>query len=96
MVFAELSEKNAILQQDLEKLIHRSERSGAAFEFRVVTLVEANIEIPFITGWAILIITDGRKTGEGIGLGTGVPAYLDQGQSPAKWLVFRDDSEVLS
>lgn len=35
-------------------------------------------------------VTDGRKTGEGAGLGTGVPAYF----SAASWRVFFDDTAV--
>jgi len=34
--------------------------------------------------------TNGRKSGEGAGAGTGVPVYYSAG----KWRVYRDDSEV--
>jgi hypothetical protein len=40
----------------------------------------------------VALVTDGRKTGEGAGVGTGVPAYWSNGA----WRVFFDDSAVLT
>lgn len=40
---------------------------------------------------AIAYASNGRKSGEGAGAGTGVPVYYSAG----KWRVYRDDSEVL-
>lgn len=41
---------------------------------------------------AEMFATDGRKVGEGIGAGTGVPVYWDP--SSTSWLVFSDDTQV--
>jgi len=38
-----------------------------------------------------LFVSDGRKLGEGVGLGTGVPVYDDGG---ASWRRFSDDTVV--
>ena len=88
--------KDSVKQSDrrIDTLEQNTETSGSAFQLRELTLSEANTEIPDITGWAYAIITDGRKNGEGAGFGTGCPAYLDQGQTPAVWLRFSDDSAV--
>jgi hypothetical protein len=43
-------------------------------------------------GSRIAYATNGRKSGEGAGAGTGVPVYYSAG----KWRVYRDDSEVLA
>lgn len=39
---------------------------------------------------SIIYVTDGRKTGESAGSGTGVPAYYSNGQ----WLTFSGDVAV--
>lgn len=40
----------------------------------------------------IAYATNGRKTGEGAGAGTGVPVYYSNG----KWRVFYNDSQVVA
>lgn len=80
---------------DFEQLKLDSETAGFAQELRQTTFSEANTEKTSITGVALLWISDGRKDGEGAGLGTGVVAVLDQGQSPAEWLRTSDYTLVV-
>lgn len=42
---------------------------------------------------AVVFVTDGRKVGEGVGAGTGVPAYFDL--TTTTWMVFSTDTAVL-
>ena len=56
----------------------------------------ANLPTPSATraGW-IAFATDGRKSGEGAGNGTGVPVYCgDNGAGTYLWLTYYDNAEV--
>ena len=50
----------------------------------------AYASLPTGVNGAVVYCTDGRKTGEGAGVGTGVPAYWSD--SDSDWHVFYDDS----
>lgn len=95
-IFRELQTQITSNTQQLETLTKRSEAAGYAQQIRPCTLAEANAEISSTTGWTFTIITDGRKVGEGAGNGTGVPAYLDQGNNPVVWKRFGDDTAVVT
>lgn len=95
MAFHEMQTIAKQQSQQIQRLRSLTESSGYAFELRQLTLAEANAEIPSITGVAFVWISDGRKVGEG-SPGTGVPAYLDQGQVPAVWYRFADDTAVVT
>lgn len=68
--------------------------SGVAFQFPVSTLATAPLAADGMTTYAARFISDGRKSGEGAGLGTGVPAYYDAATD--SWLNFRDDAAVVT
>lgn len=68
--------------------------SGVAFQFPVSALADAPLAADGMTSYACRFISDGRKTGEGAAAGTGVPAYYDPDTD--SWLLFRDDSAVLT
>lgn len=55
--------------------------------------LEANYSSAVQSGaqaWA----SDGRKTGEGAGAGTGVPVYADNQDGTVTWRVYADDTAV--
>lgn len=96
MVYQKLKADIQENKKSLMNLEVKSENAGYALELRELTLSEANSEISSLTGWAIAIITDGRKDGEPATSGTGCVAILDQGQSPAVWLRTSDYSVVVT
>lgn len=61
---------------------------NAAGGFLTVTFV--NLPAPGQSG-RMFFVSDGRKVGEGVGAGTGVPVYDDGG---ASWRRFSDDTAV--
>ncbi len=93
-VFTELQNQINVERAEREKLTKRSEVAGTVQELRELTFADASASIPSVTGWAVAVITDGRKTGEGAGLGTGCVAYLDQGNGPVVWKRMSDDVAV--
>ena len=62
----------------------RSEVTGS-----IEAIVFANLPVPGQPG-RFLFVTDGRKTGEGAGVGTGTPAYDDG----VAWRRTSDDTTV--
>lgn len=66
--------------------------SGVAYQFPLSTLAAAPLAADGLVTYACRFISDGRKTGEGAGLGTGVPAYYDP--TTDSWRNFRDDAAV--
>lgn len=93
-LFSDLQTQIGVERTEREKLTKRSEIAGTVQELREVTFAEAATEIASTTGWALVVITNGRKTGEGVGAGTGCIAYLDQGNGPVVWKRISDDVAV--
>ena len=74
-------------------LEQKSERAMSAFTARIYdTLSNAPLATDGLTSYAFGFISNGRKTGEGAGVGTGVLAYYDPDTD--SWLNVRDDSAV--
>lgn len=71
----------------------KTERSMIGWSFNGYLLSDAPLIADGMTGFAVAIITDGRKEGEGAGLGTGIPAYYDFATDT--WLKFSTDTAVL-
>ncbi len=89
-----------LLRDDINTLTRRvdktEKRSGIAnttFAFESSTLVNAPLAAQGMTTSAVRWITDGRKGGEGVGVGTGIPAYYNPATD--EWLRFSDDTAVL-
>lgn len=81
----ELDERLAALEDDL----------GSQSSLDTRDLVQRQLsELPTtgVRNGARAWITDGRKTSEGAGSGTGVPAYFDEATSA--WKRYSDDSNV--
>lgn len=72
--------------------LQAQERTGEAFSFPKSTLADAPLAADGMTTFAARFITDGRKGGEGAGLGTGCPAYFNPATD--EWLRFSDDTAV--
>ena len=93
-IFRDMKERIRYNRVLLDTIITRSERSEVAGAFVQVSLAN----VPFVADGAKngdqLYITDGRKTGEGAGLGTGIPAYFDEIQNT--WLRYSDDTAVVA
>jgi len=57
----------------------------------------AFVDLPTGFDGAVTYVTDGRKEGEGVGAGTGVPAYWSSaGAGGAVWYKFSTDTAVLT
>lgn len=67
--------------------------TGVAFQFPISLLADAPLAVDGMTTYACRFISDGRKSGEGAGTGTGVPAFYDP--TTDTWLNFSDQSAVL-
>jgi hypothetical protein len=65
--------------------------SGFTYGFIESTLAEA-LAFPTTT-WEVRIITNARKSGEGAGVGTGLPAFYDP--SSAAWLDFSGSAIIV-
>lgn len=72
------------IQRDIDNTRSDSNTVGLAYSFIKSTLAEANATV--ITDFECRIITNARKSGEGAGLGTGLPAFFDPNSS--SWLDF--------
>lgn len=90
--FKKLKEQNARLTQDVNQLQQRTEKSGTAFTARSFVFADRPLAVDGMTGFAFAFITDGRKTGEGGGAGTGVFAYYNPPTNT--WLRVSDDVAV--
>lgn len=79
------------VKSDVTKLSKSSEVSSFAYGFVSSTLAEAIASNP--STFQVRFITNGRKSGETAGNGTGVPAYYDSNSS--SWLNFYDNGTVI-
>lgn len=68
------------------------ERTGEAFSFPKSTLADAPLAADGMATYAVRFITDGRKGGEGAGLGSGVPCFYNPATD--EWLTFHDNTAV--
>lgn len=71
----------------------KTERSMIGWSFNNFLLADAPLIADGMTGYAVAFITDGRKQGEGAGLGTGVMAYYNFATDT--WLKVSTDTAVL-
>ncbi len=72
----------------------KTERSMIGWSFNNYELADAPLAADGMTGFAVAVITDGRKQGEGAGNGTGILSYYNPDTDT--WLNFRDDTAVLT
>lgn len=93
IVWDELQVQIDSLRSDMNALLARSERAETAGGMATSTLAAAPL---FATGGVgdgdFLFISNGRKSGEGVGAGTGIPAYYNAATD--SWLRFSDDAAV--
>lgn len=87
------SQLNALRDEFI--LLRAKELANAAFALTTMTQAEANtwnagLSAEGATAYAF--ISDGRKSGEGVGAGTGTPAYYNL--ATLSWKYFRDDTDV--
>lgn len=82
---------------DIERVEILSENAMTTWTFREYTLAEAPLDSDpdtTMNGFAMAIISDGRKPGEGAGSGTGVVAMYDPTQDD--WLRSSDYTSVVT
>ena len=90
MLKQDLLRQNELLQEQKRK----TERSMIGWSFNNYVLADAPLLADGMTGFAVAFITDGRKEGEGAGLGTGILAYYDFASDT--WLKLSTDTAVLT
>lgn len=66
--------------------------TGVAFQFPVSTLADAPLAADGMTTYACRFISNGRKIGEGAGVGTGCPCYYNP--ITDSWFTFSSDVAV--
>lgn len=88
------------LQAELDKVraqvVHSQvlgERSETTGGVEAVILADAPLAADGAAAGDMLFITNGRKSGEGGGAGTGVPAYYNAGTDT--WKRFEDNADVV-
>lgn len=81
------------LRRDVDVLLAKSERAETAGGMLASTLLSAPLAADGGVGDGdFLFIINGRKSGEGVGAGTGIPAYYNADTD--SWLRFSDDAAV--
>lgn len=90
-MFANLSRQVASNRQRIGAL-ENLELAGSAFSMPISTLADAPLAANGLTTYAMRFISNGRKGGEGAGLGTGVPAYYNPATDT--WLTFSGNAAV--
>lgn len=93
-IWTALSKEIESRQDGQNQLSVLTERAGQAFAFPTSTLANAPLAADGMATFAVRYISDGRKSGEGAGAGTGLPAWYDA--SSDSWLTFYDNSTVLT
>lgn len=93
LVWKELDKRIAQTETRREEISGES-ITGEAFQFPISALADAPLAADGMVTYACRFISDGRKAGEGAGTGTGVPGYYDP--TTDSWLLFRDDTAVLT
>lgn len=85
-----LIDKIKRLEKRLNNITNLSRRSEITGGF----IRRTAAELAALTAYngMVAYCTDGRKSGEGAGNGTGVPVYYDE--TTGDWLVFRDGTAV--
>ena len=79
-------------ERNIARLSDKTEVSGQTWTFPTSTLANAPLAADGLTAYAVRFISDGRKSGETAGNGTGVPAYYNPATNT--WLAFRTDTVV--
>lgn len=82
------------LQSQDEEIIIRGERSETASGVAFYTLATAPLAAQGARAGDMVFITNGRKTGEGAGLGTGLVAYYNPATN--SYYRFADDTAVVA
>lgn len=80
--------------QAIRKAARTSERSETAGGMASSTLADAPLAVDGgMSNGDMLFITNGRKSGEGAGAGTGVPCYYNAATD--SWFTFSSDTAVV-
>lgn len=87
LLFESIDKKITSELQPIQEAID-SDVTGTAYAFPKYTVAQ----LPTISEFMVAFASDGRKSGETAGNGTGVPVFYDS--NSAKWLTFYDNSEV--
>lgn len=85
-IYNDLQNGLASLRRDMREISQNSDVVGAAYGFPVSTLANAPLAADGQITYAVRFISDARKSGEGVGLGTGLPAFYDPASD--SWLDF--------
>lgn len=93
MVWTSLQQEVKELRNRVEVLIVRSERSETASGVPAYTLATAPLAANNAKGGDMVFISNGRKTGEGAGVGTGIVAYYNPNTN--SYFRFADDTAVV-
>lgn len=93
-VYGDLNEQLSAQKRSFERALARSERSEVAGGMEQSTLVLAPLAAQGSSSGDMLFITDGRKSAEGVGSGTGVPAYYNG--TTDSWYRMSDDTPVVT
>lgn len=92
-VYDTLKSDLATQAQAIRKAARSSERSETAGGMASSTLAAAPLLVDGgMSNGDMLFISNGRKSGEGAGAGTGVPCYYNAATN--QWLKFSDDTAV--
>lgn len=96
MVWEQLKSEINVLNQRVTKVETKTEQAGYAdgVPAYVVASLPTNGLANGQSFVTIAFASNGRKSGEGAGLGTGVPVYWDA--ASLQWLKFSDDTAVTS
>lgn len=92
IVWMQLQSEIQTLTRRVTNLEQRSEITGETFSFPMSTLAGAPLAADGMNAFAVRFITDGRKSGETAGNGTGIPAYYNPATN--NWRRFYDDAAV--
>jgi hypothetical protein len=93
-VWRQLGEQISQAQANAQRALLRSEQAPIAQGVQSATLANAPALAGTLTdGVTILFISNGRKSGEGVGAGTGVLAYYNPATS--SWFRTADDTAVV-
>lgn len=90
--WSELRREIEALRKDSQRFQVRAERAETAGAMPPSELATAPLLADGAGDGDQLFITDGRKSGESAGAGTGVPAYYNAATN--SWLKFSDDTAV--
>jgi hypothetical protein len=74
--------------------VNQTEEHGPLATAHVLYATVAQLPTANVQSGAMAFATDGRKTGEGVGDGTGVPVYADTTAGSTTWRRYSDDAEV--